>query len=89
MNRTGPRRLHLLLAYLASLPRTGIFLAALVVVVAGLFLPGLAGAVLLLAIVAGMAALLTLTWAGLPPQRRVLQILALALLLVVAAYKLA
>jgi len=84
MNRL-PR---LILAWLASLPRTGVFLAALAVVLGGLFLPGLAGAVILVLLVAGLAAVLTVTWPRLPAPARGLRLLVLLVLLTFAAVKL-
>lgn len=61
------------------LPRTGLFLGALVVALLGLFIPGPVGAALLLAIVAGMAWLLTKTWYVQPLPARLLRVAVLAL----------
>ena len=82
------RRAQVLLAWLAGLPRTGLFLFALAVVLAGLFLPGLPGAILLLVIAAGLLAVLRITWQRLLPARRVMQVVVLAALVVLAVAKL-
>ncbi len=70
------------------LPRTGLFLGALAVVLLGLFLPGPVGAALLLAIVAGMAWLLTKTWYAQPWPARLLRVAVLALFVGLAVAKL-
>jgi len=74
-------------ARLARVNPTSAFLAALVVVLAGLFLPGAIGGALLLLLAAGLVALLVRTWPVQAPQTRVLRLLMLALLVTVAIYK--
>jgi hypothetical protein len=86
--RQLPKQVQVLIVYLSRLPRTAVFLGALAVLLVALFLPGAVGAVLLLAIVAGLVTLLTVTWSRLAPQRRVFQVLVLALLIALAVYKL-
>lgn len=85
--RSRPRGWHVLLAYLAGLPRLGVFLGGVVVMLLGLFLPGWAGAGVLLVVVAALAAVLTATWPRLPAARRGLQVLILLLVLALAAAK--
>jgi hypothetical protein len=82
------RQLQVLLVYLARLPRTGVFLGALVVVLAGLFLPGAVGAAILVLVGVAMVALLTLTWPRLAPPRRIMQVVVLVLLAGIVLYKL-
>jgi hypothetical protein len=72
---------------LARTSPTTVFMAALVVVLLGLFLPGVAGGLLLLALAGGLAALLTKTWPVQPPSIRVLRVLVLALIVAVALTK--
>ncbi len=78
---------RVLMVYLSRLPRTGLFLVMLALVLAGLFLPGVVGAVLLLVLIVGFAALLSVTWPRLPWGRRLIQLFALALLLAVVVDK--
>jgi hypothetical protein len=82
------RRAQVLLAWLTGLPRTGVFLFALAVVLVGLFAPGLAGAIVLVVIAAGLVAVLRVTWPRLLPARRAMQLLLIAVLLVIAVVKL-
>lgn len=77
-----------LLATIARMDRAKIFVGALVLALLGLFLPGALGAVLLLAVVAGLAALLSLTWVVTPPAVRLFRLVALAALAAIAAVKL-
>lgn len=72
-----------LLARLARLNASTVFLVALGVALLGLFLPGPVGGVLLLLLAAGLAALLVRTWPVQPPAIRVLRLLVLALLVVI------
>jgi hypothetical protein len=72
---------------LARANRTGVFLAALAVGLLGLFLPGLWGALLLFAVVAGLAYLLRQTWAVTPPPLRVVRLIILAGLIIIALSK--
>jgi uncharacterized protein DUF6703 len=86
--RQLPKQVQVLIVYLARLPKTTVFLGAMAVLLVALFLPGLAGAILLLTIVAGLVTLLTVTWPRLTGQRRAFQVLVLALLVALAVYKL-
>jgi hypothetical protein len=72
---------------LVRLNRTSVFVAALAVALAGLFLPGWWGAMLLYAVVAGMALLLNRTWPVTPPGMRVFRLLVLAVLAAIATSK--
>jgi hypothetical protein len=67
--------------------RTGVFLGALALVLLAFFLPGWAGAILLLAIVAGLGWLLAQTWPVTAPPNRVMRVIVLLVLLGVAIYK--
>lgn len=68
------------LQLLARLDGTKVFLATLVLAVIGLFLPGVAGAVVLLALVLALAALLRLTWPVTPPRLRLVRLATLVAL---------
>ena len=70
-----------LLRRLARVNPTAAFLAALALMLAGLFLPGIVGAALLFVLGAGLAALTYTTWPVQPPSTRALRVLMLALLL--------
>ncbi len=70
------------------LPRAGLFLGALVLVLLGLFIPGPVGAALLLAIVAAVTWLLTKTWYAHPWPARLLRVAVLALFVGLAIAKL-
>ncbi|MFG3602309.1 DUF6703 family protein [Micromonospora chersina] len=76
------------LSRLARLNPTTVFLAALVLVLVGLFAPGAAGGVVLLALAAGLVWLMTVTWPVQSPGTRVLRLLMLTLLIAVALAKL-
>jgi hypothetical protein len=76
-----------LLQNLAKLNGTKVFLGALVVALIGLFVPGLLGGVILLAVVALMGSLLRRTWAVSPPGPRALRVLVLGILTVIALAK--
>ena len=67
--------------------RTGVFIGAIVVLLVALFLPAGYGAILLLAIVAGLTWLMTKTWPVAPPQTRALRLIVLAVLLAFAVAK--
>jgi hypothetical protein len=71
----------------ARMNPTTVFLAALVLVLLGLFLPDALGGVLLLALVGGLAAVLTRTWRLQPPGLRALRVLVLVLVGTVALTK--
>jgi hypothetical protein len=73
---------------LGRLNRTGVFLGTVVLVLAGLLLPGAAGAVLLLALAVALIALLRLTWPHHDQRTRVLRTAVLAILVVAAVAKL-
>lgn len=73
---------------LSRLNRTGVFLATIGLVFVGLLLPGIAGAVLLLALVAAMAWVLTRTWAVQHGGTRTYRVLILAFLTAMAIAKL-
>ncbi len=77
-----------LLTRLARMNRTRVFLGTVVLALIGLFLPGVWGALLLFAVVAALAALLSQTWAVTPPALRVIRLLILAGLAVIATLKL-
>jgi hypothetical protein len=70
-----------LLRRLARVNPTAAFLAALALMLAGLFLPGIVGAALLFVLGAGLAALTFTTWPVQPPSTRALRVLMLVLLL--------
>jgi hypothetical protein len=69
-----------LLHNLARLDRTKVFLIALVVGVVAVFLPGIVGGLILLAIVVLMASLLRRTWAIASLGARVLRVVILGVL---------
>jgi len=77
-----------LLAALLRMDRTKVFLGALAVALLGLFVPGAYGAVLLFAVVAALAALLSLTWHATTPGLRLFRLLVIAGLAAVATAKL-
>jgi hypothetical protein len=76
-----------LLQRLARMNRTAVFLAALAVGIAGFFLPGVWGGLLLYAVAFGLAWLLSLTFAVTPPPLRAMRVLIIALLVAVATFK--
>jgi hypothetical protein len=67
--------------------RTGVFLAALVVILIALLSPGWIGAVLTIMIVGLLAALMRRTWSVQTAQTRVLRVGVLLLLVVLAFLK--
>ena len=67
--------------------RTKVFLATLAVALIGLFVPGVLGAIILYAVVAALAWLLTLTWAIIGVPLRVFRLVTLAVLAAVATTK--
>jgi hypothetical protein len=69
-----------LLHNLARLDRTKVFLVALMVGLVALFLPGILGGLILLAIVVLMVSLLRLTWSIASPGARTLRLLILGVL---------
>jgi multisubunit Na+/H+ antiporter MnhB subunit len=74
-------------ARLARINPTAAFLGALVVVLVGLFAPGVVGGVVLLALAAGMIYLMTRTWPVTSPQTRSIRVIMLGLLLLAALFK--
>ncbi|KAB1905328.1 DUF6703 family protein [Micromonospora sp. AMSO31t] len=76
------------LSRLARLNPTTVFLAALVLVLVGLFAPGVAGGVVLLALAGGLVWLMTVTWPVQSAATRVLRLLMLTLLIAIALAKL-
>ncbi|SBT49462.1 DUF6703 family protein [Micromonospora narathiwatensis] len=76
------------LARLARLNPTAVFLATLVLVLVALFAPGPAGGVLLLALAVLLVWLMTVTWSVQRPATRLLRLLMLTLLIAVALAKL-
>jgi hypothetical protein len=70
-----------LLRRLARVNPTTAFIVALVLMVAGLFLPGIVGAALLFVLGAGLAALTFTTWPVQSPSTRALRVVMLVLLL--------
>jgi hypothetical protein len=81
------RRSRLVLARLAMLPRWFVLLLVVGLVLAGLALPGAAGAVLLLAVAAVVGWLVALSWPVLPPGQRALRVVLLAMIVGYAAWK--
>ncbi len=73
---------------LARIPRGTAFLAAFVLVLVGLFVPGVVGGVILLALAVVLALVLRHTWPVTPPRLRPVRLLVLALLIVIALAKL-
>lgn len=73
---------------LARVNRTVVLGITFLLVLIALFAPGLYGAVLLLAIVAAAFALSAMTWRVQQPATRAVRILILAILVLIAIYKL-
>ncbi|GAB1690119.1 DUF6703 family protein [Krasilnikovia sp. M28-CT-15] len=76
-----------LLRRLAGVNPTAAFFVALVLLLAGLFLPGIVGAALLIVLAAGAAGLTFTTWPVQAPATRVVRLLLLVVLLVAALAK--
>jgi hypothetical protein len=72
---------------LARVNPTTAFVVALVLMLAGLFLPGIIGAALLLVLGAGLAALTFTTWPVQSPSTRALRLVMLVLLLAAVVAK--
>ncbi|MFI5895470.1 DUF6703 family protein [Actinoplanes sp. NPDC051513] len=70
-----------LLRRMARVSPTTAFIVALVLMLAGLFLPGIVGAALLFLLAAGLAGLTFTTWPVQAPPTRVLRVVMLVLLL--------
>lgn len=76
-----------LMRRLARVNPTTAFIVALVLMVAGLFLPGIIGALLLFLLGTGLAVLTFTTWPVQKPATRVLRVLLLLLLVAVVVAK--
>jgi hypothetical protein len=76
-----------LMRRLARVNPTTAFVVALVLVLAGLFLPGIVGAAVLFLVAVCLGALTFTTWPVQAPGTRVFRVLMLALLLVVVLIK--
>ena len=76
-----------MLVRLARANPIAVFLATLVLVLVAFFAPGIIGGALLLALAAGLIALLATTWPVQPPATRVLRLMVLTLLVTVALAK--
>ncbi len=76
-----------LLRRLARVKPLYAFLVALVLLLAGLFLPGIVGAALLFVLGLGAAALTATTWSVQSPATRVIRVVLLALLLTAVVAK--
>jgi len=76
-----------ILSRLAALPRSAQMLTFLVVVLAGFFLPGVAGALALAMVAVVLGRLLTLSWATSTPGLRVMRLAILAALVAFALWK--
>ena len=76
-----------LLHRLARVNPTRAFLAALVVMLAGLFLPGIIGAAVLFLLGVALAALTVITWPVQPPPTRITRVLLLVVLLTLVIFK--
>ena len=72
---------------LARVSPTTAFIVALALMLAGLFLPGIVGAALLLVLGAGLAALTFTTWPVQTPSTRAVRVLMLVLLLAAVVAK--
>ena len=77
-----------LLARLARLNATTVFLVTIVYVLVALFAPGAVGAALLLLLAAALTALMAKTWPVQTPGNRVIRLLMLTLLVAAALFKL-
>jgi hypothetical protein len=76
-----------ILSRLAAMPRSAQMLTFLVIVLAGFFLPGIAGALALAIVVIVLGWLLTLTWSTSTPGLRVMRLVVLAALVGFALWK--
>jgi hypothetical protein len=76
-----------LLRRLARINPTTAFIGALAVMLAGLFLPGIIGAALLVVLLAALAALTFTTWPVQVPATRALRVVLLVALLAIAVFK--
>lgn len=76
-----------LMRRLARVNPTTAFVAALAVLLAGLFLPGIVGAALLFVLAAGLAALTFTTWPVQTPSTRAIRVILLAVLVAAVVSK--
>jgi hypothetical protein len=76
-----------LLHRLARVNPTRAFLGALVIMLAGLFLPGIVGAAVLFLLGAILVALTVTTWPIQPPPTRIIRIMLLVVLFAVVIFK--
>jgi uncharacterized membrane protein len=76
-----------LLRRLARVKPLYAFIVALVLLLAGLFLPGIVGAALLVVLGLGAAALTATTWPVQPPATRVIRVVLLVLLVAAVVAK--
>ncbi|WP_326552475.1 DUF6703 family protein [Micromonospora sp. NBC_01813] len=74
-------------ARLRRINPTGAFLAALALMLVGLFAPGVVGGAALFLLAGGLVMLLRLTWPAVPPAGRLLRLLVLTLLVAAALAK--
>jgi len=81
------RRSDGLLVRLARANRTAVFLGALILVLAGLFLPGIIGAAVLGALAVVLVLVARQTWPVTPPRIRTVRLVVLAALVAVALAK--
>lgn len=84
---SNPDRPNPVLLRLAAMNRTAAFLAALVIGLAGFFLPGVWGALVLYAVAFALAWLLARTFAVTPPPLRVVRVIIIAALAAMATFK--
>ena len=80
-------RAAVLLVRLSQLPRWAVLLPVLAAVVAGLAIPGLAGALFLLAVAALLGWLLATAWPVLAPAARLPRIVTIAIVVGYAVWK--
>jgi hypothetical protein len=76
-----------LLRRLARVNPTRAFLGALVLMLAGLFLPGIVGAAVLFLLGAALVALTVTTWPVQPPATRMIRIMLLVVLFALVTFK--
>ena len=76
-----------LLHRLSRVNPTRAFLGALVLMLAGLFLPGIVGAAVLFLLGVALAALTVTTWPVQPPPTRIIRIMLLVVLFAVVIFK--
>ena len=82
MQRTQPGTIQ----RLRRVNPTSAFLVALVVILAGLFLPGIIGGLVLLVLAGGLVALIRMTWHVQAPRTRAVRLVILTLLVAFAVF---